>query len=385
LQQVYREWRSQSFFVGGDEPAFASKWYFTNIVDIMTSPTECTLIHISDLHLRFPLTAAGRKLKSRLGTRTHSFHFIQAAAEAIRRIRLSFPEAFLVASGDLTTLGDPTSFYMSRQLIEAREVMWEQISHDVGFEFLKDYFVVPGNHDRYDDYPWEFQYTRFEDEFQRQLPTDNFKEYGIVIHDAWERHNRRMPQVRLLKNPSEQVYVLIIGLNSTGPGRIPNVLQQIAQGFVPVEELEYVRKVMNDVDRGRVMLSSGERISFSGGRVFAIVVLHHHPYLPPDVDASFFTQLINAEDVVSCCREAGVRMLLYGHQHLAFVDPVTLGTKTLQPSSMIFGASGSLSVHGEPSNSFNVYHIGPERIEYEIWQFEKGLFRPSSRVGHFSW
>lgn len=359
-----------------------------------TTP-QVTIIHISDLHLRHPLTSAGGRLRSRGGIKTHGYHFLQAASEAIRRMRLEDPDAVVLASGDLTTLGDPTSFDLARQFLENDSVVWDEVAYEVGLGHQQNYLVVPGNHDRYDDAPWKFQFGRFEAEFQHMLPRENWREYEANANDNWEEAHRRLPYVAVFAPRSndasgrEKFAVVIVGLDSTArdAAGFANVAQRVAQGYVTDESLRYLELVSNDMLRNeRVLDSWGVRHQLHGYRICKIALLHHHPYLPPPLRNSRFDKLINGTDVVDTCNRSGFQMVAFGHQHINMADSVTLGAKQRQSRQMMFAAAKSLSIHGEAvGNGFNVYRITSDRICYETWDYDGGIFRRGGVAGNYGW
>jgi 3',5'-cyclic AMP phosphodiesterase CpdA len=352
------------------------------------------LVHVSDLHLHPPLTERGRRLKRSLGTRTHSYGLLAAASQAIRQICNSEgPRTTgLAVTGDLTTAGDPLAFALARQIVTATDVLENGVSYPVGFNGGFEVFLVPGNHDRFSGNYIARQQSAFEYEFHDVLQTANWRRYGLHPSVQSTASYPRLPFVRLLRSQSATsgqsgISVVVIGLDSTELNRaeLLDPLGRIARGRVSRRSLQYMQRACDDLQKNRqIQTSDGVEHDLSTDLVWTLVLLHHHPHLPPDQRNGALTMLVNAPEVLNTCTQAGVNLLLYGHQHVAFVDPVTIGSHTGTARQILCSATGSTCIFDEVrGNSFNVYRFTSNAVDFENWRYDEGLFRPRGYSGRF--
>lgn len=351
-----------------------------------------TLIHLSDLHIHDPITESGRRLRwFQFGIRTHRYFLLQAASEALEKIRRdeSGSTIVLAVTGDLTTAGTPVAFGLARQLLSGSEVVAAERRHPIGLNEGHRFFVVPGNHDRLSSTWIALQESAFETEFVSHLPIANWTKYGLVRPLAYAAYPR-LPYVFVVhcapvKGPG--LSIVAIGLDSTELQGIErhNLYGRIAQGRVSSHALQYLKGVCDDVHSNhRVTDSSGETHALDERAVRIVVLLHHHPHLPPDERGKNATRLLNAREVLTICGSSRVDALLFGHEHLPFVDSVTIGSRRSTPVRLICAATGSLSVYDEKiGNFFTVYRITEDSFSFDVWRFQDGLFRPSGLKGSY--
>jgi len=346
---------------------------------------EFVLIHVSDLHIHEPLTEKGRRLSGiRVGIRTHQYFMLQAAAEAIQRIAYSTPSdrLALLVTGDLSTAGSPTSLQLAHAIISSSDVSDDTGTYPVGFNAGWPFFVVPGNYDRYSSTFIAWQQSAFETELESELPRDNWVHYGLTLPTTTSQPYPRLPFAFLLRCGDEaasRLEIVIIGLDSTdlSPLERLNPWSYIAQGRVQDESLKYLERVSEDVlNRHMLVDSRGVTHQLTSARPRLLVLLHHHPHLPPDRHSKAATKLLNAREVLQRCAAARVDVLFFGHEHIAFVDTVTLGSDTTSPTSLITAATGSVAIYDEQAgNMFSVYQIGPSYLRHSLWRYDNGLFR----------
>ncbi len=335
------------------------------------------LVHISDLHLHPPLTEQGRILLRRFGARTHVYYCLVAALEAVSRIILNvYPRSVIVAvTGDLTTVGDPVAFELAREILEETVITWSGEEFEIGLGLVTPACVVPGNHDRLRGNLLRVGNRLFEASFGAYLPMNNWYNYGLDPQNAGVR---KLPYVRVIP-PSADTVVVIVGLDSTELYRLEQLVPVwgTARGRVSQDSLTYLRNVCNDIDEnGTVVDSDGVRHNLSGSVVRKVVLLHHHPHLPPDQRWQFLTKLRNARRVVKTCASAGIHLVLYGHEHIAFADTTMVQAHTRRRRHMVCAAAGSACVYSERrGNSFSVYYFDRGSIGHEIWQSDGYRFR----------
>lgn len=353
--------------------------------------TKCpVVVHISDLHLHPPFSDKGRVLLTRLGLKSHAYYVLLAAARAIRQIQYQYRDhpLTIVASGDLTTAGSAIAFRMAHNLLRDRVVTWDFEDFPVGLG-ASNWYVVPGNHDRYNYVPLLRQLEMFEAEFAEYLPMQNWPIYLPEKSAAQLAKLPRLPYVWVPPRTSNgQVRLVVVGLDSTRLSSLEalDILGRIARGRVGASSLKYLERLSAHPDNDlSVVDSAGISHELAGERVFTLVVLHHHPYLPPDIKEKPLTELLNATDVRATFARAGVDMVLYGHQHVNFVAPVSIPWQDGNTRNVLFAAAGSLCQFGEPrGNWFNVYRIESERVLHDSYQFD-GIEFQHVNNGHSSW
>ncbi|HEX7937899.1 MAG TPA: metallophosphoesterase [Gemmatimonadaceae bacterium] len=340
------------------------------------------LIHVSDLHLDGQVTESGRRLRRGLGVRTHSYHLLKAGSEAVLRLQLDDCPAVLVATGDLTTAGKPTAFALAREIMEHSVAHADGKQHPVGLNAGISAHEIPGNHDRYSGSWIARQESAFENEFKGKLRTNNWEYYGLQSARPGSVYPK-LPYLRVVKAgvATDELAVVLIGLDSTSLSLIQKYSSgRVAQGRVSDDSLRFVRNVGDMLRSNRtVMDSEGIVHDMSGTAVRIVALLHHHPYLPADQEQNGYTKLVNSDAVLEVCATAGVEAILYGHEHISFVDTMTFGSRGLNPKRIIFAAAGSLSVFGERhGNFFNVYDLSAGAFDYQRWVYADGQFRPDT-------
>lgn len=352
-----------------------------------------TVIHVSDLHLDEPITEPGRRLRIKSpGTKTHAYYLLSAASHAVKRLMLLESEhpVILVVSGDLTTRGTSVAFGLAEQVVSRGQVAQDGSIFPVGLNAGIRHFVIPGNHDRWHDSYFRRQETAFETVFREALPIENWEEYGLSVPVQNTSVYPRLPYAHLIKSngvAGEPFVLVVIGVDSTelSEDERRDLVGRAARGRVSERSLAFIRNVCQDLfATRRVTTSDGIRHRIGDMAFRTIVLLHHHPYLPFDQKFSGLTKLINADDVLNSCAESGVDLLLFGHEHLSFIDSPTLQSASPDPRRIICAAAGSLCVFGEPrGNSFNVYRIGRDSMDYEKRVYDRHIFRASSYSGTY--
>jgi 3',5'-cyclic AMP phosphodiesterase CpdA len=262
------------------------------------------LAHFSDLHLG-PVSAAdvfgSFKLKRLIGgvswhARRKALH-LNSIADALRADVTSSAIDHIAVTGDLVNLAAPAEF--------ARGLAWLRAC--AGAEDLS---FVPGNHD---------SYVSTEADASLDVLRDYMRGDGQPTDITW-------PFVRLRRN------VALIGLSSSQPQGLFR-----AAGTLGVTQRNAFASRLTDL----------------GARGFYRVVLIHHPPLPglaPKRKA-----LTDAVELQALLVEAGVELVLHGHNHSASFN--TLKTR-----------SGLAHIVGVPSASMagKAGHESAQWNRYEI-------------------
>ncbi|MEL0169303.1 MAG: metallophosphoesterase [Pseudomonadaceae bacterium] len=142
--------------------------------------------------------------------------------------------------------------------------------------------------------------------------------------------------------------LLIVGVNSTAPGRHKN-------GELKTEQVTRVSALLRQADSQQLR-----------------IVMQHHPVhaIEPSDRANL---LIGHETVVPQWVDAGLDLLLAGHIHLPYVRPLAGATRSRQAWTAQAGTALSSRVRGDIPNSVNlIEHLidGPfQRCTIERWDY----------------
>lgn len=307
------------------------------------------IVHVSDLHFGAEMYPAWTRTGAPLRPRTPpsaaflpgmhgAFPHDPGACRELQneiqsRILLRNPrQVVVVASGDLTALGDDSEFALALTFLRSRvQTSWHS---GLGLgPYAHDVRVVPGNHDH--------ALGRLRSHLvQRAAPL-----HGIYVHDGpeWSR------------TYTEDGLVLeVFGLDTcSSPGR-----QWLARGGVADTAMGALGRKMDEADDARRLASASEPW-------LRLLVCHHSPSGGPSIAADL------AGAIRSMCAQRGVHFVLSGHTHAPEV-PLPRSTHRmgldLRCGTTLQGAlPGRLpSKHGQV---FLVHWIWrqPDRI---VWQTE---------------
>lgn len=292
-----------------------------------------TIAHISDLHFTQRLTEKGRTLWKKGGLNSHSSAKAEALAGEFRKLR-RWGLDVVIATGDISTDGTVGSLETARRFLES-EVIYEYpprrlIGHGLGIE-PKKCLVIPGNHDRYSEglVPQQTGFTAFEAVFSE--PEGG---YPFVV-------GYQLPGQTGQKVPA----VLFFVFDSTLPQDADAAKwDRVARGYVRVAECTRLRELRHEITNSkRVTGLNGEVIEVDYENAIRIAVLHHHPVLPKaakEVDAVDAPRglavvrervagivsgwkydpmlMVNDRLFVGACFDAGIDLVLFGHQHRTY-------------------------------------------------------------------
>jgi 3',5'-cyclic AMP phosphodiesterase CpdA len=310
------------------------------------------ILHLSDLHFgphhRFALNEAapgGRSLA-------------RLIIDDLRtELRLGAP-ALVAITGDLTWQARDEEFVAAQNFIE-------RLRSEFALEGA-NFIVVPGNH----DIRWSGDPAAKDSRVEfapavAKRPFHHLYEavFGIPPNQYFS-HGRRA----LLANFQT---VDVIGLSSTElEGKA-----FAGYGYVTAEQL---RGAMTEMG----WLADGPRTSYR------IVALHHHvtTVVPEEEIRTYdksYSITLDAGHLIYECLNAGVDMVIHGHQHQPFtgvLGRIPSGGRFRAEGTLVVNASGSAGVRHEdiPSgrNTYTIYELTPNGIRIRVRRFS------DARVGY---
>ncbi len=323
------------------------------------------ILHLSDLHFIGKLTERGTRLGTRPWlTKSHDFAKLQALVHLLTV--LGPPEDtfhHLVVTGDVSTDGAVSSLSTAKDFIQNDEIIDAAVSRLIAYGLACDSerrTVIPGNHDRYGTWlPFQRRQRHFEE----------------IFDDA------SYPRVQVVNAPrgSTGPDIIFFIFDSTQVLRLiqrRNPLDRIARGEVSLAECTWLVRTCSEI--ARTGYANG--VSVDPGSCVRIALLHHHPVLPhtnrlpPSRAQSLtrhLTRMDNDEAFQRSCLEAGINMVLFGHQHFGYRRTATSTT----PGQTPFGADGpvhffccaSTSEYSVPDPGFFIYDVGRRGVDaYEF-------------------
>jgi hypothetical protein len=186
--------------------------------------------------------------------------------------------------------------------------------------------------------------------------------------------NARYPRVELIKAAagSSRPDVVLFLFDSTQTLRLSqrfNPLERIARGEVSIAECDWLVRQSSVIARDGV---DGVPVNLSN--CVRIAALHHHPVMPPDIDLPPVRLMSMDNDELFCksCLEAGINMVLFGHQHFAYQRTATSGAAGQTPfgpvAPVYFFCCASTSEYSVKKPGFYLYDIGTSGVD--AYQFE---------------
>lgn len=272
---------------------------------IIPEPESVRILQISDTHFTKKLATRGSRWGSRaIGTPSHDFARITALQAALARLG---PDAYdhLVVTGDVSTDGSRAALELARTYIEDDSIQ-DPISKRLvlyGLNSRGKCTVLPGNHDRYrGSLALQRRSRRFESVFE----------------------DRSYPYVKTLPPPRAGApSIAFFVFDSTQTLRLQERVfsadtlpARVARGEVSSAECQFLVRESKDLSKQEPEV------------MVKIALLHHHPLPPPASDRlARLKSMDNSKEFVAACLEAGINLVLFGHQHIAFERTVTDGPK----------------------------------------------------------
>jgi len=259
---------------------------------------------ISDPHLTDPLGASVRELASKriLGyvswrRRRRHEHRPERLSALARDLRALGPD-HTVVTGDLTHIALPQEFRQAREWLD-------------GLGRPEDVTVVPGNHDRYVDTPWEATLGLW----GAYMRGDN----GSTGPDAF-------PSLRI------RGQVAFIGCSSAVPSA-----PFLATGRLGTEQLSRLASILAGLD----------------GRDLLRVLLIHHPPVPGE--EKWRKRLVDAPALCALLARHPVDLVLHGHRHRPLQSVIRIPGSGIP----VFGipSASAMGLHGPHRSGYNTYTV----------------------------
>ena len=322
----------------------------------MTSNLRALLVHISDLHFGENLEKSkkSRKFKKKIlnfifkdiGSRflaldPHDINLCDELAIFIAELSEKRKPDFLIASGDLTTLGDEESFKEVKDFLIRP---WSLERPGLGFN-SDTLIVVPGNHD-----------TIINKYYERK---NNSLEY---YHKVFSKD---LPFAKYV--PLNDLSITFFTFNSTSEKML-----YFSDGQIGENSMRWFRNKTRDLknEHDQDYINS-----------IKIVIFHHHPIPLPGATPSIWTQLIDGSKFLPLLQEEGIHLVLHGHEHFTATSKIEYVYADNGRHPITICAAGTATQENEKmNNSFNVYYFHDEGTYLEIWDYDKrrGLFSPNS-------
>jgi len=325
-----------------------------------------TLLHISDLHFTQNLTEKGRQHWVKMcGVKSHAFGKIDALSKKVDELRsIGKGPDIILATGDISTDGSEEALSTALEFIES-DAVYRSTPKRLATKGLgaskTQRIVIPGNHDRYagswlplqkpsallekvfgtpDKYPYAVGYRRAEAMSDPQEPAIIFFVFDSTASELASFTKSYTPWYR------------------------------IARGRVEDAECGWLIEKSNEIaQKGQVQGLDGNLIPVNYGNTIRIAVLHHHPVdVPGKKPNDVLTLMENNKSFVNACYEAGVDLILFGHQHVAYRNLVHSAHHS-QAHPIFFFCCPSTSEFSERDSGFYLIHFDTEGFNLSpyIW------------------
>jgi len=346
------------------------------------SDDHIRVLHISDLHLTENLVHPEQAKSHILWQKRHDPKMLMRLSQAIDGLNPAFE--LLAVTGDLTGDGSRESFDSASQYIQEGPIKGRNTKRSPlwGINAKRGSFVLwPGNHDRYSGnhghhigvrLPLQRLDGRFEEYFE--LPKKQ-PDYPYVVGFKSQRTNDA--ELTLL------LFVFDSGL--IDPRMEASLYRRIAYGQITDGEITKLNKLSQTVSEGNVDDLFGTAMHITPDNTIRIALLHHHPVTSFEIEKkeeeqrrhpfkSFFaeprkvvasmsyelTNLQGAERFVKGCFEAGIQIILFGHDHTEFRRAVFAKKGVKSPFGITthirtFCCPSALQISKECKNGFYVF------------------------------
>jgi hypothetical protein len=230
--------------------------------------------------------------------------------------------------------------------------------------------LIPGNHDRYGGGRLPFQ--RPGREFEDELNSKGEYPYAVGFRPASTELD------------SKALSLIFFVYDSTPPPwRSLRPWNRIARGHVGDAECAKMEQLATEIaQNGQVKTLDGRQMSVDPNRCVRIAVVHHHPLVDPMKPGGLknkLTLMENNERFQQSCFNAGVQVVLFGHQH----EKYTLRLSRSSPRKTPFGKSQDLYLLCCPSafectseNGFYVHEFTDSSVQVDrfLWNDSKRAF-----------
>jgi 3',5'-cyclic AMP phosphodiesterase CpdA len=335
------------------------------------------ILHLSDTHFVGNLKSKGGRwgVSWAAGAAAHDFAKIEALITILTRLGDGVFDHLLI-TGDVSTDGSLKSLELARKFVEEDQILDSIMNRLVSYGLAcppEKRTVLPGNHDRYGRFlPLQRRSTRFE---------------KVFFEGA------SYPYVRLIEPPRPgSPYVLLFVFDSTQVLRLRErltmdmLLKRMARGEVSPAECNWLGRESRRISE----LEKVGNLSLDLKNCVRLVALHHHPVESPKRGRfAQFKGMDNNAQFVRACLDAGINVVLFGHQHQAYRVTVPGSGHGMTP----FGPRGPVHFLCCPSTleysvrkpGFYLHEVYLDRIAVHHYYWEGGGFseHPDTFVRRF--
>jgi 3',5'-cyclic AMP phosphodiesterase CpdA len=170
--------------------------------------------------------------------------------------------------------------------------------------------VIPGNHDRYAG-PWAI-WQKASDKLETVFDTP--KKYPYVV-------GYRRPEFRSdPKVPALLFFVFDSTASDIARSTWQNPFYRIARGHIEDAECRWLADQRNKLTNSKEVVGlDGQALPIDYRATVRIVLLHHHPVAVQKEGVSDeLTIMDNRQPFIDACFEAGIDIVLFGHEHTAY-------------------------------------------------------------------
>jgi len=313
-----------------------------------------TLLHISDLHFTQNLTEKGRQHWMKMcGVKSHAFGRIDALSKKVDELRsIGKRPDIVLATGDISTDGSEESLSTALEFIESEEIYRSTpkrlVTKGLGVS-TSQRIVIPGNHDRYAGSWLPFQKPSVFLEKVFRTPD----KYPYVV--GYRR-------AEYASDPNEPALLFFV-FDSTASelasfSKVYTPWYRIARGRIEDAECRWLIEQSHGItQKGQVSGLDGNSIPVNYGNTIRIAVLHHHPVdVPGTKPNDELTLMENNKSFVNACYEAGIDLILFGHQHVAYRNLIS-SEHQRQAHPIFFFCCPSTSEFSEKESGFYLIHF----------------------------
>jgi 3',5'-cyclic AMP phosphodiesterase CpdA len=334
------------------------------------SPDRVRILHISDLHFVKRLTEDGTRLRTRHRvTKSHSFARLEALTSVMTW--LGWPQSsfdHLIVTGDVSTDGSHASLGTAEFFLSSDRIP-DAAAHRIRGYGLGAHAdrrtVIPGNHDRYG----------------RLLPVQTRQRHLESVFEPFDYPATKvLPGLPGTGRPDIIVFIFdstqVLGLRPRW-----NPLGRIARGEVAQGECDWLSRTC------RTIATTGavDGVPVDVTNCIRVVLLHHHPVVPQTRGRlDFLKEMDHADAFRRNCMEAGINLVLFGHQHRSYDGMLeadaSAGSAFGGPTPIHFFCCASTSEYSEPSPGFNIYDIGSRDVEAYQFEWREAGFTRTPRM-----
>lgn len=344
-----------------------------------------TLLHISDLHLVEELTEEGRPLGIK-GPNSHSYAKLEAFSATVFDITALHQKQIdlVIVTGDVTTEGSPEALKAALEFIEAEDIYrytpQRRVLRGLNAK-AANRIVIPGNHDRYEGHYKPVPQQRGNNLLEEVFGSSQTYPFAVAYRRSGTEFEAGAQDANA---DSPAVIFFVIDSTLVQPDR-RDFHNKVARGRIDLGECTRIRELAAQIRAtGEALDLNGNAVRVNYDASVRVALLHHHPVLPRELDEAGIsrfakavrkvkagmTLMENSGPFIDACFDAGMSLVLFGHQHRAY--EVVLGRTDARfnlPHTIRFYCCPSTSEYSEEKNGFNLIDVYTDRVEVEYYRW----------------